>query len=325
MEPDATPSASWLKLWAWFEANKKPVQWGAIAVVGLGLIVYFFVWHHAQQAVKAGEDLADAFLGQPVTGGPAAPGQAQNYLRVAATYPGYKAGAQAALLGAAAMFSDGKYVEARIEFEKFLRDQGRGPLRGVALLGVAASLDALHKTNEAITAYERVIDQHPNEPVAPQAKFALASLYEGQNNPARARNLLEDVARTRSYLSQDAFLRLQEMYHKYPSLAPTPPPPQPQTLPLTNASIPAPTTNVAVAPAAGTDRPAPAAPTARPAPAPTTNVAAAPAAGTNRPAPATPTARSAPTPTTNVTAAPAAGTNRPAPVAPTNRPAPPTK
>src|SRR5271157_976115 len=156
MEPDATPSATLLKLWAWFEANKKQAQWGALAVVGLGLLVGFLIWHHGEQVVKAGEALADASVGQPAPGGAGPQGLAQNYLRVATTYPGYQAGVQAALLGASALFTDGKYVEARIEFEKFARAQGRGPLRGLALLGVAASLDALHKTNEAMTAYERV-------------------------------------------------------------------------------------------------------------------------------------------------------------------------
>src|SRR5271157_4057174 len=124
MEPDATPSATLLKLWAWVEANKKQAQWGALAVVGLGLLVGFLIWHRGEKVVKAGEALADAYVGQ--SAGPAAgpAGQAQSYLRVATEYAGYKAGVEAALLGASTLFTQGKWVEARIEFEKVAREQG---------------------------------------------------------------------------------------------------------------------------------------------------------------------------------------------------------
>ncbi len=217
--------ASLLRMWAWLETNKKQALWGGTAVAALGLVVWFLAWRHGEQQVRAGEALSEVFVSQLISQREAGPQVAQQYLNVAARYPGYQGGAEAMLLGAAHLFMDGKYDEARADFERFVREHRRGPMETGALLGIASCLDAQHKTNEAITAYNSLINQHPNDPVTLQAKFGMARLYEGQNRLELARNIYEDLVRVRgSVISSEAGLRLQELFHQHPELAPAPPP-----------------------------------------------------------------------------------------------------
>ncbi|HXP60867.1 MAG TPA: tetratricopeptide repeat protein [Dongiaceae bacterium] len=252
---EVTATGSLLKLWVWVETNKRPATWGAGIAVMLGLVIWFFVWRHSEQEVKAGEALSEVFVPQMLSGSATGPSVAQGYLKVAAAYPGYDAGAQALLLGAGDLFIEGKYEEAKAQFQRFVREHGRSPLESAALLGVAACLDAEHKPNEARTAYKSLIDQHPNDPVVLQAKFSLARLYAAQNQPEMARNYFEEVARNRgSLLSSEAGLRLEELYQQHPELAPAAPPsmqlsPKLTAVAPTNAPAKAPTNAPARAPA----------------------------------------------------------------------------
>jgi tetratricopeptide (TPR) repeat protein len=234
MESEVGQLASLLKLWAWLETNKKQVMWGGGIVVVLGLVIWFLVLQHREKEIKAGEALSEVFVKQALAGGAAGPETAQGYLKVAAMYPGFDAGAQAMLLAGGSLFAGGNYDAAKAEFERFVRQYRASPLRSQALLGIAACLDAQHKASEAMTAYNSLIGQHPNDPVTPQAKFALARLYEAQNKPELARNLFEDVARSRNTLvGSEAGIRLEELYQAHPNLAP------PLVTPAPTATAPA--------------------------------------------------------------------------------------
>ncbi len=221
MQTDVTQSASFYKLWAWFETNKKQVSYGAAGLLVVGLIAWFWLWRQSEQEVNASEALSN--VSSPQLGGAGArPDVADAYLKVAASYPNSSAGARAQLLAAGSLFVEGKYPEAQAQFEKFMRDHRDSPFLGEALLGAASSLDAQGKTNEAKTAYENIKDHHPNEYVAAQAKFALAGMYEAQNKPELALPLFEDIARTDPYgsLGSEAGMRSEELKVKYPNLVP---------------------------------------------------------------------------------------------------------
>jgi TolA-binding protein len=127
-------------------------------------------------------------------------------------------------MAAGNLFTENKFSEAQAQFEKFTREYHDSPLMGQALLGVAACLDAQAKTDAAIAAYKNLIDRHPSDIVVPQAKFALSRLYEAQNKPDMARDLLQDVERGNPYtsLGNEAGMRLEELIAKYPQLAPPP-------------------------------------------------------------------------------------------------------
>ncbi len=254
MQSNVAQLSSFDKGYAWYEANKKQVTWGAVAVILVGLIGGFFVWQRDAKENHASEALS--VVSTPQLGKTGAREDAAGaYLKIANDFPQSSAAARALLLGAGSLFLEGKYAEAKTQFEKFNREHRDSPLLSQGLLGVAATLDAQGKTDEAITAYKVIVDRHANENAAPQARFALARLYEAQNKPEQARTLFEELARTDQYssLGSEAGIRLEELKIKYPNMAP-PIPPSAATLStpmvLSNAPAPAVEANPPAVPAA---------------------------------------------------------------------------
>ncbi len=225
MQGHVTESATLLKLWAWFEANKKQAALGAMAVAIVGLIAWYAIWHGQMERVKAGQALSEVFVPQAMSHGVTAPTEAQNYLKVASEYPKFQAGGQARLLAGANLFMQGRYDEARTQFEQFLRTNPDNTLRSQAMFGLAACLDAQGKTNDAVMAYKNLIDRFPAENVVPQARFALARLYQAQNQPAMALPLYEQLARSDPYgaMGSEAGMRYEEIIRAHPELMPKPP------------------------------------------------------------------------------------------------------
>ena len=84
------------------------------------------------------------------------PVSASEFANVANQYRGTGAAERAGLLGAGALFTEGKYTEAQTEFNKFLSGYPDSSWAGEAAYGVAASLEALNKRDEALTAYQNV-------------------------------------------------------------------------------------------------------------------------------------------------------------------------
>ena len=227
MESDAEQLPLSHKTWAWFEANRKQTLLGAGGLLLLGVIVAAFLYWQDAADVTASEALSKVAM--PQAGAPGSLADlAEEYLKVAAAYPKSRAGARALLSAAGTLFADGKYPEAKTQFERFTREHPDSPFMGEALLGIAACLDAQGKAREAIAAYKDFIDHHPTENALPQAKFALARLYESQNEVEQARNLFEDVERTVPYgsIGDEARMRLEELKTKYPKLS-TPMTPMP--------------------------------------------------------------------------------------------------
>ena len=219
MESDAAPLPLWQKVWAWFESNKKQALWGAGIVVVIGVIVSFVLYRQNETQVAASEALSNVSVPQ-LTGAGSRTDAVEAYLKVAASYPGSSAGARALLLAAGSLFVEGKYAEAKTQFERFTREYSDSPFRGEALLGIATCLDAQGKTVEAIAAYKDLIDHHPGESVLPQARFALGRLYEAQHDPDQARNQFEEVEHADPYgsLGSEAGMRLEELKMKYPTV-----------------------------------------------------------------------------------------------------------
>jgi tetratricopeptide (TPR) repeat protein len=232
MESEAAQIPLWQQAWAWFETNKKPALWGAGAVVVIGLIVAFVLYRSNEADIAASEALSNVTL--PGATGASRGDTVNAFLKVAATYPNSRAGARALLLAAANLFADGKYPEAKAQFERFTREYASSPFRGEALLGIASCLNAQGNTAEAVTAYKDLIDRRLSEYVLPQARFALGCCYEAQNKPELARNLFEEVERNNpsSSLGSEAGMRLEELKLKYPNLAIPAAPPMTNAVPL---------------------------------------------------------------------------------------------
>jgi predicted negative regulator of RcsB-dependent stress response len=219
MESDAAQGALFFKFWKWADAQKKPILWGGIIAVVVLIAVGLFAWNRLNTEKKASEALSKVTLrtqGQP-------PSSAQDVLKVASDYAGTDAGGRALLLAGERLFAGGKYAEAKDQFDKFLRDHKESAFAGQAMYGVAASLAAQNKTNEAIAAFKNIVDRQPNETVAMQAKLSLARLYESSGKLEQARDLYKELARPDlGMLGSEANMRFEDLISAHPNLIPAP-------------------------------------------------------------------------------------------------------
>jgi len=234
MDSDAAQLPAFDRLEIWLGKNRTQALTGATIVIAVGLIVGFFLWYRGEKETNASEALTSVAV--PTGSGPRAD-TADAYLKVAATYPKSSAAARAVLLAGSTFFVEGKYDQAKAQFEKFVHEYRDPTFMGQALLGIAACLDAHNKTDEAIRAYKDLMEHHSGDQAASQAKFALARLYEAQGKPELARQLFEEVARAEPYTSigSEAGMRSEELKMKHPQLfAPQPgatAPEMPQNVP----------------------------------------------------------------------------------------------
>jgi TolA-binding protein len=222
MNSEASGSTRSVELLAWLAVNKKKVLIGVIGLAVLTSALSIYRWSRAQAEVAA----SAALLGieKPAGRGEEAKGpDAQAYLQVATAHTGTSAGAQALLLGAEELFKEGKYAEAKGQFESFLRDYHENPFAPTAALGLAASLDSQDKTNEALAAYQDVVARYQNSAVAGQAKLALARLYEAKNEPAQAMKIYEELTRPNapSAWASEAGRHREDLLSRHPELVKT--------------------------------------------------------------------------------------------------------
>ena len=199
--------------------------YGAVIIVATGILIAFYFWQQNQKEIAAGQALTELVTSTPPDSD--ANRLADAYLKIAANFPGTRAGGRAAMQGAAALFEAGKYTEAQAQFKKYLETHPGDVFCAQAALGVAASLDAQGKIDLAASAYQRVISGFPDPNAVNVAKFALAQIDERQGKLADAENLYEDVARNNPNGSSgsEAALRAMELKTKLqPALTSTAPP-----------------------------------------------------------------------------------------------------
>jgi predicted negative regulator of RcsB-dependent stress response len=183
-----------LKFWPWLEANRK-----RLIIAGVAAVVIFFVWFYfssqRQQAeLAAGQAYTEFQLNQP----PTLPAQqvADGYLQIANKYAGTLAGQRARLQAAGILFGAGRYAEAQAQFQSFLAAANGSPLAASAQAGIAASLEAQGKLDDALAAYRKVASGYPDSIDAIQAKFAQGRVLESQGKLSDAVNAYQDVVRS---------------------------------------------------------------------------------------------------------------------------------
>lgn len=220
MDSDVTQSLTYYKALAWLDVHKKQVILGTIVAIVLGIVVWFMVYQHQQKQIRADEALSEVFV-PLVTGARGKTEAVSGYLAVHNKFSGTPAAPRALLLAATALFTQGDYAEAQKRFESFAREHRDSPFLAEAQLGIAASLDAQGKTNEAITAYQTIVDRRAADNVIKPAKFALARLQAAAGNHQKAYDIYEDIARSDAYSSfgSEAGMRAEELKLKYPELA----------------------------------------------------------------------------------------------------------
>jgi predicted negative regulator of RcsB-dependent stress response len=192
METQDASTEFLFKLWPWLEANKNRLIWGGAAIVVIGIVYSFVSWQHEQNAITAGEAFTQIAFTPATTLD--AHQRADAFAQLATKYSGTEAGRRAQLQAAATLFDAGNYAEAQTQFQKFL-DASAGPLAASAALGVAASLEAQGKADQAATAYLKVTSSYSGSPADLQAEFSLGRLAEEQGKLAEAESYYENAAR----------------------------------------------------------------------------------------------------------------------------------
>jgi predicted negative regulator of RcsB-dependent stress response len=201
MEAESSQSSSvefYYRLMAWVNERRKALLIGLGVVAALGVIIGFMAWSKSQRAADAEAKLFDI----PVSSSPNAAVMAPTpsaYLNIARDYPNTSAGEYAVLLAAETLFVDGNYAESEREFSAYLADHPDSPLAPQAKLGVAACMEAEGKTSEALQKYQTVVSSYPNElNVTEPAKLTMARLYEQQNRPDQALSFYTELARSQN-------------------------------------------------------------------------------------------------------------------------------
>jgi TolA-binding protein len=180
----------------------------------------FYTYRQNQREIAAGEALTQACISESGSQ------LADACLKIAADYSGTIAAQRALLQGATVLFMTGKYADAQAQFQKFLDANPDNFFTAQATLGLAASLDALGKTDQAISAYQRASNETSDLNVAVNAKFSLARIDEAQGKLVEAQRLYGEVARTygNTSLGSEAGLRAMDLNAKLPKAPATPAP-----------------------------------------------------------------------------------------------------
>jgi len=217
MEAQDAAATYFFKAWDWVENNLRTVIIGVAIIVVAVIIVSYYFWHQNEMEVAAGRALTQFLVSASPSSDPNE--LADSYLKIANDYSGTQAGDRALMLGAGTLFAAGKYPQAQSQFQKYLSVDPNGPLSAAAALGIAASLDAQGKTDQAVGAYQRVISGFSDANAVDAAKFALGRIDEQAGKFVDAEKFYQDVVRNNpnSVLGSEAAIRAGQLRSKAPS------------------------------------------------------------------------------------------------------------
>jgi tetratricopeptide (TPR) repeat protein len=211
------------QLRAWFETNKKWVIPTSAAALAIGVVVYGYISYREATERGASEALL-ALTPSRSADGQMIPIAPDAYVRVASSHAGTLAASRALLLAGESYFDQGKFTEARTQFERFVSEYPESPFRVQALFGKASCLDALGKTPEALSAYKDLADRYPNDAAGRRAKLALIRLYQSQNKLEEAYRIAQELSKLEPGQSVGllADLRIEELKLANPQLGAAP-------------------------------------------------------------------------------------------------------
>ena len=212
-------SARGIEFLAWLEINKNRIA--AVLVLAALLIggLALYRWRSAQLELEANSALVQLQSRRVPPGEVYTGPKTEEWLEFASKYRGTRAGRRSLVLAAGALFREGKYAESLASFESFRSDHLGDPLVDTAALGVAACLEALGRTEDAIAAHREVIATYAESAAASQSRLALAGLLESKNEFQQALDFYEQL-RTTAWATE-AELRRQALLASHPELAPT--------------------------------------------------------------------------------------------------------
>lgn len=147
-----------------------------LAIVGFG--VYRFYSDRRDSA-------ASALLGNAK--------QAEDYQKVIERYPNTPAGADAYLLLAQAQRDEKKFADANATLEVFIAKNPDHEFVATAQMAIAANLESMGKTDEALSTYQKIAANYPKNFNAPLALFSQVHILKMKNQTEEARRVCEKI------------------------------------------------------------------------------------------------------------------------------------
>ena len=202
-----------IDLLTWYEVNKKAV------FIGLGVIVAaaagVILWKgQVRSKLETSSGALLAILAATKEKAPIAELQ-----KIIADHPGTPAAAQAALLAGKSLFEDGKFAEARAQFDAAANSNGTDDLAASAQYGLAACFDAENKTTEALNAYQQVIDFPGARHLAGLARITKGRVHESLGQFKEALALYDAVIKLPTSASATEASQLRtELVRRHPEL-----------------------------------------------------------------------------------------------------------
>ena len=155
---------------------------------------------------------------------------AQEYEQVITRYSNTPAAADAYILLAEAQRSEKKFTEANKTLETFIAKYPKYELLTTAKMAMAANLDSMGKTDEALAMYQQIASGYPNTYAAPLAMLLQVYILKGKNRNDDARRVCETIL-TQYRTSFWAGEAMQQLRLLKPSTTSTPPPKAVPTVP----------------------------------------------------------------------------------------------
>jgi TolA-binding protein len=118
---------------------------------------------------------------------------ASDFQQVITRYPSTPAGAAAYLLLAEAQRNEKKFIEANATLQVFINKNPNHELATSARMAMAANLESLGKTDEALSMYQRIAASYPKSFNAPLALYSQVHLLKAKNQGEEARRVCEAI------------------------------------------------------------------------------------------------------------------------------------
>ena len=225
------------------ERFKKPIITAAMVILFAAIAFTGYRFYSDRRAAAASATLASA-------------NTAQEYGQVIARYPSTSAAADAYILLAEARRKEKKFAEANKTLETFIAKYAKHEFVSTAKMAMAANLDSMGKTDEALKMYQQIASAYPNSYVAPLAMLSQVYILKSQNRNDDARRICETML-TQFRTSFWASEAMQQLRLLKPITASTPPPAPAPTVPPMLAVPAAPAPQAPPAPNQSQEPPAP--------------------------------------------------------------------
>jgi TolA-binding protein len=118
---------------------------------------------------------------------------ASDFQQVITRYPSTPASAAAYLLLAEAQRNEKKFIEANATLQVFINKNPNHELATSARMAMAANLESMGKTDEALSMYQRIAASYPKSFNAPLALYSQVHLLKAKNQGEEARRVCEAI------------------------------------------------------------------------------------------------------------------------------------